>query len=113
LRNSGLASAYFLSAVVSRAASVGTPEYFVPIGLHHERRAYSQFGPETRTEFERKEERQQMLQNCIARLFARQEGQGLAEYALILALIAILAVVALMFIGTHISTVLSVVGNSV
>ncbi|MGO9178359.1 MAG: Flp family type IVb pilin [Candidatus Limnocylindrales bacterium] len=54
-----------------------------------------------------------MLPNYVARLFAREEGQGLAEYALILALIAIVAVVALMFIGTHISTVLSVIGNSV
>jgi len=42
-----------------------------------------------------------------------QEGQGLAEYALILALIAILAIVSLLFLGNQINTALSTVGNSV
>ena len=42
-----------------------------------------------------------------------EEGQGLAEYALILALIAIVAIVALIFLGGNISTILSTVGNSV
>ena len=42
-----------------------------------------------------------------------EEGQGLAEYALILALIAIVAIVALIFLGGAISTILSTVGNSV
>jgi pilus assembly protein Flp/PilA len=41
------------------------------------------------------------------------EGQGLAEYALILALIAIVAIVALLFLGGQISTILSQVGASV
>ena len=41
------------------------------------------------------------------------EGQGLAEYALILALIAIIAIVALIFLGGQVSKVLSTVGNSV
>jgi Flp pilus assembly pilin Flp len=41
------------------------------------------------------------------------DGQGLAEYALILALIAILAIVALIFLGHQISTVLSKVGSSI
>jgi len=40
----------------------------------------------------------------------RDEGQGLAEYALILALIAI---VALIFLGGQVSQILSTVGNSV
>jgi Flp pilus assembly pilin Flp len=40
-------------------------------------------------------------------------GQGLAEYALILALIAIVAIVALIFLGGQISTILSKVGVSV
>ena len=39
-------------------------------------------------------------------------GQGLAEYALILALIAIVAIVALLFLGGQISDKLSVVGNA-
>lgn len=36
-----------------------------------------------------------------------QEGQGLAEYALILALIAVIAIAALIFLGTKISSILS------
>lgn len=41
------------------------------------------------------------------------EGQGLAEYALILALIAIVAIVALLFLGGQISKILSTVGKSI
>ncbi len=41
------------------------------------------------------------------------EGQGLAEYALILALIAIVAIIALIFLGGQVSTILSTVGDSV
>jgi pilus assembly protein Flp/PilA len=40
------------------------------------------------------------------------DGQGLAEYALILALIAIVAIVALIYLGGQISDKLSVVGNA-
>ena len=46
-------------------------------------------------------------------LLGRDEAQGLAEYALILALIAIVAIIALIFLGTQVSTILSKVGNSV
>ena len=42
-----------------------------------------------------------------------EDGQGLAEYALILALIAIVAIVALIFLGNQVSSILSNVGNSV
>ena len=42
-----------------------------------------------------------------------EEGQGLAEYALILALIAIIAIIALIFLGNQVSSVLSKVGNSI
>jgi pilus assembly protein Flp/PilA len=42
-----------------------------------------------------------------------ERGQGLAEYALILALIAIVAIVALIFLGDQISAILSLVGNSI
>ena len=42
-----------------------------------------------------------------------EDGQGLAEYALILALIAIVAIVALIFLGGQVSKILSTVGNSV
>ena len=42
-----------------------------------------------------------------------EDGQGLAEYALILALIAIVAIIALIFLGTQVSKILSTVGSSV
>jgi pilus assembly protein Flp/PilA len=42
-----------------------------------------------------------------------EEGQGLAEYALILALIAIIAIIALIFLGNQVSSVLSKVGSSI
>jgi pilus assembly protein Flp/PilA len=52
--------------------------------------------------------------NALIALFNRdEEGQGLAEYALILALIAIVAIVALIFLGGAISGILNQVGNSV
>lgn len=41
------------------------------------------------------------------------DGQGLAEYALILALIAIVAIVALIFLGGQVSDILSEVGHSI
>lgn len=41
-----------------------------------------------------------------------EEGQGLAEYALILALIAIVAIVALLFLGNQVSGTLSTVGST-
>ena len=40
------------------------------------------------------------------------DGQGLAEYALILALIALLAIVALIFLGTQISDQLNTIGST-
>ena len=40
-----------------------------------------------------------------------EDGQGLAEYALILALIAVIAIVSLIFLGSQISDKLSVIGN--
>ena len=55
----------------------------------------------------------------IQRLFAHvtrdtssDDGQGLAEYALILALIAIIAIVALIFLGGQISEKLSYIGDT-
>jgi pilus assembly protein Flp/PilA len=52
--------------------------------------------------------------NALISLFrSDEEGQGLAEYALILALIAIVAILALIFLGGQISGILSNVGKSV
>ncbi len=49
----------------------------------------------------------------LVRLLMSDEGQGLAEYALILALIAVVAILSLVFLGTVISTLLSMIGHSV
>ncbi len=46
-------------------------------------------------------------------LLRREEGQGLAEYALILALIAIVAIIALTFLGTQISSILDSIGKAI
>ena len=48
-----------------------------------------------------------------SRMAVRDRGQGLAEYALILALIAIIAIVALIFLGGQVSKILSDVGHSI
>jgi Flp pilus assembly pilin Flp len=48
-----------------------------------------------------------------ARQQPSEQGQGLTEYALILVLIAMVAVLSLIFLGGQLSTLLSGVGNSV
>ena len=54
-----------------------------------------------------------LMQWLLGAISRDEEGQGLAEYALILALIAIVAIIALIFLGSQISTILSQVGGSV
>jgi pilus assembly protein Flp/PilA len=54
-----------------------------------------------------------MIKHLLGRLPHDADGQGLAEYALILALIAIVAIIALLFLGGQVSGILSNVGNSV
>ncbi len=49
---------------------------------------------------------------AAARRLSREEAQGLVEYGLILALMALVAVVALTFFGGELSTLLSVVGGA-
>ncbi len=53
------------------------------------------------------------LQTWLSSLLDREEGQGLAEYALILALIAIVAILALIFLGSQIQTILSYIGSAI
>jgi pilus assembly protein Flp/PilA len=48
----------------------------------------------------------------LARRIRREAGQGLVEYALILALIAIIVIVALQFLQPQISNTLNTVSNS-
>jgi len=52
------------------------------------------------------------LQNLLV-IESDEEGQGLAEYALILALIAIVAIAALLFLGGEISKILSNIGKAI
>jgi pilus assembly protein Flp/PilA len=54
-----------------------------------------------------------LFTSLLATLKHDEDGQGLAEYALILALIAIVAIIALIFLGSQVSTILSTVGDSV
>lgn len=54
-----------------------------------------------------------MLQYFISLIDRDEHGQGLAEYALILALIAVVAIVAVTFLGGQISTILSTVGSKI
>ena len=54
-----------------------------------------------------------LFHSLLASLRRDDEGQGLAEYALILALIAIVAIIALIFLGSQVSTILSTVGDSI
>lgn len=51
----------------------------------------------------------------FANLFRTQDsdGQSLAEYALILALIAVVAIAALIFLGTQINDILSTIGAAI
>ena len=55
----------------------------------------------------------QLINTFLTAVRRDEDGQGLAEYALILALIAIVAIVALIFLGNSVSTILSTVGSSV
>ena len=49
----------------------------------------------------------------VGQLWRQDDGQGLTEYALILALIAIIAIAALTFLGGQVTSELSTVGNAV
>ena len=57
-----------------------------------------------------------MIKAFIARAVTLRDdeaGQGLTEYALILVLIAIVAILALIFLGNQVSQILSTVGTSI
>lgn len=47
-----------------------------------------------------------------ASFLRREEGQDLTEYALLLALIAVVAIAAVTFLGTQVSTILSELGSA-
>ena len=52
------------------------------------------------------------LRRFVTRLRDREDAQGLAEYALILGLIAMVAIVALIYLGSQVSDKLSVIGST-
>jgi pilus assembly protein Flp/PilA len=52
------------------------------------------------------------VQDTLGRLFDEEDGQGLTEYALILALIALIAIAALTLLGGQVSNEMSTVANS-
>jgi len=52
------------------------------------------------------------LQQALDRLERSEEGQGLTEYALILALIAVVAIASLKFLGTKVTSEISSVATS-
>ena len=54
----------------------------------------------------------QRLLSFVDRFRRSEDGQGLAEYALILALIAIISIVALLFMGSQVSDKLNVIGTT-
>jgi pilus assembly protein Flp/PilA len=53
-----------------------------------------------------------ILVQIIRKLSEREEGQTLTEYALLLFFIAVVAILAVTFLGTQISTIFSSVANS-
>ena len=53
------------------------------------------------------------IRNVWRRIVGDEAGQGLAEYALILALIAIVSIVALIFLGGQISSIITSVSGSI
>ena len=54
-----------------------------------------------------------VLFTWLSSVLHKEEGQGLAEYALILALIAVIAIAALVFLGTQVSSILSRIGANI
>ena len=46
-------------------------------------------------------------------VLGREDGQGLTEYALIIALIAVVAIAALSFLGGNVSDALTTLANSI
>ncbi|MEP6640067.1 MAG: Flp family type IVb pilin [Chloroflexota bacterium] len=53
-----------------------------------------------------------IVNRLVAAFHRDEKAQGLAEYALILALIAIVSIVALLYLGSQVSNKLSVIGST-
>ena len=50
---------------------------------------------------------------AMLQLADKEDGQGLAEYALILALIAIVAILSLIFLGDTLADLMSYIGDTI
>ena len=55
----------------------------------------------------------QLLRNLFANLNLDKKGQDLTEYALLVALIAIIVVLAVLFFGNNVSSFFSILGSTV
>lgn len=53
-----------------------------------------------------------MLKNRIKRILENEQGQGMAEYGLIIALIAVVVIAAITLIGTNLRTKFQAVANA-
>jgi pilus assembly protein Flp/PilA len=53
------------------------------------------------------------MTNVIRNILVDEQGQGLAEYGLILGLIAVLCIAAVVFLSGKIQAILSAVGSSI
>jgi len=60
----------------------------------------------------REKEIKPMLRKLFA-MFSREEGQDLAEYGLVIALIAVVAIAALTLLGGNISTILASLAGAI
>ena len=57
---------------------------------------------------------QQLIRSLVVwRPRIREEGQGLAEYALILGLIAIVAILSLIFLGDSLADLMTMIGSNI
>ncbi|SHI69189.1 Flp family type IVb pilin [Desulfofundulus thermosubterraneus] len=52
------------------------------------------------------------MKKLLARLWKEESGQGMSEYALILALVAVAAIAALIFLGGRLTGIFNRVGNN-
>jgi pilus assembly protein Flp/PilA len=62
--------------------------------------------------FQGKESSMQKIQNSVTKFIANDEGAALAEYGILVAFIAIVAIVAVTFFGSKISAKFSQLANS-
>jgi pilus assembly protein Flp/PilA len=55
----------------------------------------------------------EMMMTYVRSALAREEGQGLVEYALILSLVSVVAIAGLTLLGTNVNTLLTNIAGQV